>query len=239
MAEVAEQTHKKSKWLPLESNPEVMNKYVHKLGVSTKWAFTDVWALESEFLNMIPHPVLAVLLLYPITANNENIRQEQEALLVSAQEAGAGQIVSDNVIFYKQTIPNACGTISLLHSLANNLDKIEIDEGPIKRLIDRTRSSSPEERAKVLEGDEELAQAHRISAEAGQSRPYEDTNLHFTCFVQKDGHLYELDGRKPFPINHGPSSNLLEDSARVIKEFMNQNSGESQFTVIALGPNQQ
>ena len=34
----------------------------------------------------------------------------------------------------------------------------------------------------------------------------EDINLHFICFVEKDGHLYELDGRKPFPINHGPSS---------------------------------
>ena len=34
----------------------------------------------------------------------------------------------------------------------------------------------------------------------------EEINLHFIAFVHRDGSLYELDGRKPFPINHGPSS---------------------------------
>lgn len=34
-----------------------------------------------------------------------------------------------------------------------------------------------------------------------------------------DGHLYELDGRKSFPINHGPSKpeTLLSDAVRAIQ----------------------
>ena len=33
----------------------------------------------------------------------------------------------------------------------------------------------------------------------------DDVDLHFIVFVEKDGDLYELDGAKPFPINHGTS----------------------------------
>lgn len=30
--------------------------------------------------------------------------------------------------------------------------------------------------------------------------------LHFVCFVERNGHIYELDGRKKSPINHGETS---------------------------------
>ncbi|CAG8668844.1 5596_t:CDS:1 [Ambispora leptoticha] len=227
MSEAQQHNSKKAKWLPLESNPEIMNKYVHNLGVSTDWAYTDVWGLDPELLQMIPQPVVAVLLLFPITA-------EQDA----AQETTDTQKVSKDLIFYKQTIPNACGTIGLLHSLANNTHAINIKDGPLKRLIEKTRELTPEERAKVLEENEELEHAHREFSEHGQSRVQEDTDLHFTAFVQKDGFLYELDGRRPYPINHGPSSDLLSDSARAIKKFIDQNPNEGRFNVIALAPNQ-
>jgi ubiquitin carboxyl-terminal hydrolase L3 len=51
-----------------------------------------------------------------------------------------------------------------------------------------------------------------------------------------DGHLYELDGRKDFPINHGESSadNLLEDACAVIQQFMDRSPGELRFTIVAL-----
>lgn len=51
-----------------------------------------------------------------------------------------------------------------------------------------------------------------------------------------DGCLYELDGRKVFPINHGPSSadTLLEDATAVVKKFMARDPEEVRFTVVAL-----
>lgn len=34
-----------------------------------------------------------------------------------------GQTVSDSVFYLKQIVTNACGTIALIHSVANNTDK--------------------------------------------------------------------------------------------------------------------
>jgi hypothetical protein len=58
----------------------------------------------------------------------------------------------------------------------------------------------------------------------------------FLLFSEVDGDLYELDGRKRFPINHGPTSEntLLEDACRVIKLFMERQPGEVRFTMVAL-----
>lgn len=38
-----------------------------------------------------------------------------------------GQKVSSNVYFIKQTVSNACGTVAIIHSLANNIDLLDID----------------------------------------------------------------------------------------------------------------
>ncbi|CAH1758046.1 8475_t:CDS:2 [Entrophospora sp. SA101] len=224
-----QQTAKKNLWLPLESNPDVMNEYIHKLGVSNSWAYTDVW-------------VKAVLLLFPITENHEKYNKELiEKTLASTSSTSVISSLPD-LVFFKQTISNACGTIGLLHSLASNTDTIEIGDGPLKRLLDKSKDLTPDERAKVLEEDEELAKIHQSQALSGQTRvpgEHEDVNLHFTCFIVKNGTLYELDGRKPFPISHGPSTDLLQDATKVIKkEFMEREVGNLQFTVIALAPNQ-
>jgi ubiquitin carboxyl-terminal hydrolase L3 len=66
-----------------------------------------------------------------------------------------------------------------------------------------------------------------------------DVNTHFIAFVEKDGHLYEMDGRKSTPINHGETSQatLLNDSMAVMKAFMARDEGEIRFTMLALAAN--
>ena len=59
---------KVKRWFPLESNPEVMSKYVAELGLDTSvYEFHDVFSTEDWALSMVPRPVVAVLLLFPLT----------------------------------------------------------------------------------------------------------------------------------------------------------------------------
>ena len=74
---------------------------------------------------------------------------------------------------------------------------------------------SPEQCAEYLKTDDSITSAHQESAQEGQTETPqldEEVDLHFIAFVHKDGDLYELDGAKEAPINHGPTSEarLLE-----------------------------
>lgn len=52
----------------------------------------------------------------------------------------------------KQTIGNACGTIGILHSLANNLDVLKIEkDSTLAKYFAETQNKTPKERAELLE----------------------------------------------------------------------------------------
>ncbi|XP_011632267.1 ubiquitin carboxyl-terminal hydrolase isozyme L3 [Pogonomyrmex barbatus] len=220
-------------WVPLESNPEVMTKFLHKLGVPKKWSILDVYGLESDLLAIVPRPVLAVILLYPVPSKTEKIEEEKEEIKDSKNDA------PDSIYHMKQCISNACGTIALLHSVANNLDVIQLENGFLKKFLDETKGLSYAERGERLENAQDIIDTHMESAQEGQTEaPAEDMEVyhHFIAFVHKDSSLYELDGRKSAPINHGSTTpeTLLDDAARVCKEYMERDPNEVRFTVVAL-----
>ncbi|XP_066586715.1 ubiquitin carboxyl-terminal hydrolase isozyme L3 [Prorops nasuta] len=220
--------------VPLESNPEVMTAFLHKLGVPKKWGITDVYGLDPDLLAVVPRPVLAVILLYPLRNEYEGIK--------SIDNNATKDIVKeeiDGVYYLKQYVPNACGTIALLHSVANNTDVIHLENDVLKKFLEETQKKNPDERGNHFMNAQGLLDTHKESALEGQTEvPSEDTpvNYHFVAFVHKNGILYELDGRKDGPIKHGLTTpdTLLEDAARVCKEFMNRDPEEMGFTVVAL-----
>lgn len=221
-------------WLPLESNPDVMNKYLYSLGIPEKWQMVDVYGLDPELLATVPRPVLAVVLLFPYCDKYHEYKAVQEA------EIGEkGQTVSENVYYLKQVVPNACGTIALIHSVANNVDKIQLEDGHLKQFLDDTKSLDPEDRGDLLLKAEGIINTHKELALEGQTKAPEENErvlYHFVAFVHKDGDLYELDGRKSFPINHGRTSDdtLLEDAAKVCKQYIDRDPEALFFTVVAL-----
>ncbi len=81
--------------------------------------FADVLSVEDWALDMVPKPVAAVLMLYPIKEASRTFDQE-ERLRIEKD----GQIVSNKLFYMKQTVRNACGTIGLLHAMANSLSKV-------------------------------------------------------------------------------------------------------------------
>eukprot|EP00042_Codosiga_hollandica_P030471 m.177138 g.177138 ORF g.177138 m.177138 type:complete len:260 (+) comp53366_c0_seq3:1287-2066(+) len=230
--------HTMSHWLPLESNPEVMNKFIHGLGVTGNFSYTDVWGLDDELLETVPKPVAAVILLFPVSDSYIEYREASEA------EQASKPPVDPAVFFMKQTIENACGTIGIIHSIANNLDKVVLAPGGfLAQFLEKARRVSPDERAALLEQSEEIAQAHEESAHEGQTEapePEELVNLHFIAFTNHQGQLLQLDGCRQGPISHGPTNQetFLRDVAQIAKEFMARDPEEMRFTVIALASNQ-
>ncbi|KAG2234370.1 hypothetical protein BDF21DRAFT_415853 [Thamnidium elegans] len=219
------------RWVPLEANPEVWNEIVHKCGVDPSWNYVDVYGFDPELLAMIPRPVQAIIFLFPITEAYEKFKAEEEAHLIKC-----GQYISPDVVFFKQTISNACGMIALLHSVGSNDDEI-IDPGLFNDIISQAKNASIEERVELLENSDELASVHEAAAYDGQTvaPDREDSiDLHFICFIEVDQHLYELDGRKAFPINHGKCTDLVKDAAKVMRKYMERDPDETHFSAIAL-----
>jgi len=225
-----------ARWVPLESNPEVMTKYSRSLGAKTgEWV--DVFGLSEDLLDMVPKPVLAVILLFPISDDYDNFCKDQDDVIKQR-----GQIVAPDLYYMKQLIPNACGTVGVIHSLANNVEPVELEDGMLKEFLVETKGLTPFFRGEALHNADKLAEAHEEVASEGQTQaPSRDDNLitHFVAFVHKNGHLYELDGRREFPVNHchTTADTLLNDAAKICTErikLLNKGSdSEYRFSVVA------
>ncbi|KAJ4461643.1 putative Ubiquitin carboxyl-terminal hydrolase isozyme L3 [Paratrimastix pyriformis] len=219
------------RWLPLESNPDVVNAFLHPLGLPQQYNVVDVFGFDPEMLAFVPRPVLAVFLLFPYTDADEAAAPAQDAH------------PADSLFFMKQRpgIGNACGTIAALHALGNTQDKIHYaPDSYFARLFARQRSMTPEQRGDDLIADQELAGQHHEAAAQGQTEcPHEDASvdLHFIAFACVNGTLYEFDGLKASPIPHGHTTpeSLLEDAVALVKgTFMARSPDDPRFNVMAL-----
>lgn len=135
-----------------------MNKYAAALGFPTAmFHFVDILSTDDWALDMIPRPVAAVVFLYPIKDSTETFRKEEAERI-----AKDGQTVSSKLYFTKQTVGNACGTIGLLHAVANISEatggSVPLAEGQFwSNFLAKTAKMSPDERAKELEEDTEVS----------------------------------------------------------------------------------
>jgi ubiquitin carboxyl-terminal hydrolase L3 len=103
-------------FIPLEANPQLLTTLIHKLGVSSALQMHDVYSLtEPELLAFIPRPALALLLVFPISAVYESHRMAEDSLV--AEYSGTGN--TEPVLWWRQTIRNACGLMGLLHAVTN------------------------------------------------------------------------------------------------------------------------
>lgn len=99
-----------------ENNPEVMSSLVHKLGLSPTLSFHDVFSIDDpDLLAFVPRPATALLLVFPVSKSYETFRVQEDKENKEYEGRGAGE----PVIWYKQTIRNACGLIGILHAVSN------------------------------------------------------------------------------------------------------------------------
>jgi len=159
--------------------------------------FHDVYGLDDDALDMVPQPVLAVVLCFPDPPQDASYPSEQ--LLFSGEKE-----TQDQVYFIKQikSLGNACGTIALLHAVGNASSEVNLVENSCLDLFFKsTASMDPNEvlgcflkmhahyqdtlfslafsplcgyaschvfqRAVFLEKDDAMARAHSLAANAG------------------------------------------------------------------------
>jgi len=230
-----------------ENNPHVMTKLAHTLGLSPALSFHDAYSLtEPDLLAIVPRPVSALLFTYPCTTISEANYAKVNESEPDYQRSGP----EEPVMFYHQTITHACGLIGLLHCTTNGTAADFIQKGSdLDKLVKDTMPLKPTERAQFLHDSDMLEKAHAAAADDGDSTAPplgEDPGNAFIAFVKgKNGHLYELEGRRKGPIDLGLLSedeDALSNKALTmgplafLKREEAAGSGDLRFSCTVLAP---
>lgn len=227
-----------SAWLALESNPKVFNEFAKKVGLADRFEFVDYYGP-----GIMQQPVLAFLLLFPFSDNMFDHRQKQEDAL---QEIPDYLDRSKHLCFVKQVsgFGNACGTIACLHVCLNTHGSMD-ETTPLGSFRKSSNSSTPQERGEMLhqlDAFKCVSDSAAVSSEAQTAVPDRDgveLDHHFVAFIWdvKSERIFELDGTKFGPIDHGPSSleDFEENTWEVIqKNFMQVEPDSLEFSLMAL-----
>lgn len=149
-------------------------------------------------------------------------------------------------------MPNSCATHALL-SVLLNCPNIHLGT-TLSRLKMHTSGMCPENKGWAIGNTPELACAHNSHA-MPQAKRRQDKNtgvstgrftgeaFHFVSYVPINGRLFELDGLKPYPMDHGPwkeHEEWTEQFRRVITDRLGMATGEQlqdiRFNLMAVVP---
>lgn len=204
------------------------------------------------------------------STSSDNLQDEsRECFLEKPWSYVTNEEIISQIFFAKQTISNSCATHALI-SILLNCDYEKMNIGPIlKRLKEHTSIMNPENKGYAIGNLPELAKAHNshasysslysrnINCNSGSGMSYmlsgnQRTNLqqqknheayHFVSYVPINGRLYELDGLKNYPIDHGPidaeRGDWTEKFRQVIKRRIQENkslSNEIRYNLMAVVP---
>lgn len=242
-------------FIPLENNPEVFTHLVHKLGVSPKLGFYDVYSTDhADLLAMIPRPAHALIFISPADIYHKVRKQDKaEALTFDGEMSkpddtkkltydGSGE--QEPVFWMKQTIGHACGLIALLHCVSNGSAKqYVLPNSDLDEILKEGLPLKPGPRADVLYNSQALEKAHMESARKGDSvapSSEEPNGYHFIGFVRgKDGHLWELEGSSNGPIDRGDlgaEEDMLAEKAlrQGVRRFIDAGGDNVEFSIVAL-----
>lgn len=99
-------------FVPLESEPVVFSDLLYDLGASDALTFRDVWSIEDPLqLALIPRPVLALILVVPTCEGYERHRRLKDHVDTNNE--------TEELVWFQQTIDNACGLYAILHAACN------------------------------------------------------------------------------------------------------------------------
>lgn len=166
--------------------------------------------------------------------------------------------IVNSIFFAHQIVPNSCATHALL-SILLNCSNIDLGS-TLTRMKNHTIDMTPENKGYAIGNTPELAFAHNSHAMPQARRRHERIAgattssrigipssrgtceaFHFISFVPINGHLFELDGLKPYPMDHGTwdqNEDWTDKFRRVITNRIEISNGEQdiRFNLMAVVP---
>eukprot|EP00747_Dinoflagellata_sp_TGD_P182610 gnl/TRDRNA2_/TRDRNA2_36922_c0_seq1.p1 gnl/TRDRNA2_/TRDRNA2_36922_c0~~gnl/TRDRNA2_/TRDRNA2_36922_c0_seq1.p1 ORF type:complete len:252 (+),score=32.23 gnl/TRDRNA2_/TRDRNA2_36922_c0_seq1:44-799(+) len=224
-------------WLPLESNPDLLNEVGAEWGMPKNFRFHEVLGLESELLDLVPRPVVAAVLLFPCSPRIYAFRKAQLPQCRPAERAG--------VFFLQQhsAFGNACGTIAAVHAVTNGVGAELPANTKLGGFAKDHAGQSPGAVGSALLNCDALKSSSDSVAQSGvaqtacPSRHAAPLDHHFIAFCRSSGRLLELDGTKPGVVDHGATTpeTFLEDTAAACRRcFMDVEPDSVEFSLMAL-----
>lgn len=217
-------------WLELESDPGVFTLLLEDFGVRGVQV-EEIYDLQKP----IEGPVYGFIFLFKWIEE----RRCRRKVVVEESFVEDEEIVN-SIFFAQQMVPNSCATHALL-SVLLNCSKIHLGQ-TLTRLKNHTTNMSPENKGYAIGNTPELARAHNSHAKPEPRHLHEKSHgvstgrtmeaFHFVSYVPIKGRLFELDGLKPYPIDHGPwaeGEDWTEKFGRVITERLGIATGGESF----------
>ncbi|KAJ8265196.1 hypothetical protein COCON_G00142950 [Conger conger] len=208
-------------WLELESDPGLFTLLVEDFGIKGVQV-EEIYDLQSKCQS----PVYGFIFLFKWIEERRSRRKV--STLVDETSVIDDEIVND-MFFAHQLIPNSCATHALL-SVLLNCSGVELG-ATLSRIKEFTKGFSPESKGYAIGNAPELAKAHNSHARPEPRHLPEKQNgisavrtmeaFHFVSYVPVKDRLFELDGLKAYPIDHGPwgeEEEWTDKARRVIME---------------------
>lgn len=219
-------------WCLIESDPGVFTELIQKFG-TTGVQVEELWSLDQEqFTNL--KPVHGLIFLFKWQKED----QPQGTVVVDSR--------ADQMFFAKQVINNACATQAILSVLLNiESSQTDVKLGPtLSNFKEFVGSFDSTMKGLSLSNSDEIRSVHNSFAKQSmfefdsKMASKDDDVFHFVSYVPIKGRLYELDGLKEGPIDHG----VIEDGADwldVVKPIIEQRmakyqAGEIHFNLMAI-----
>ena len=226
-------------WFELESDPGLFTLLLEDFGVK------DVAVEEVYDISEKPSgPVYGFVFLFRWNGKG----RRRKGTLAEDTYVDKPSIVN-NMFFANQVMPNSCATHALL-SVLLNCDGIEL--GPrLTEMKEFCRGLDPETKGYTIASSLHLARSHNRYATSSQpsgkkqsqqrpifaGRIYEADTFHYVSYVPIGDRLFELDGLKPGPIDHGPWGNHEEWTdlfLRVISDRIADANSDIHFSLMAV-----
>lgn len=215
-------------WCLIESDPGVFTELISKFGVSGVQV-EELWSLDKELFDDL-QPVYGLIFLFKWTG----------------EDTSAGTVVQDsrldNIFFAKQVINNACATQAILSVLMNIQDKAVTLGQTLQDFKEFCGSFDSTMKGLTLSNSDNIRSVHNSFSrqtlfEFDSKKPDKDDDVfHFVSYVPIGGRIYELDGLKEGPIDHGPAGDQWTETVRPIIEARMQRykEGEIHFNLMGV-----